>query len=208
MTHLVLIRHGESQWNSKGIWTGLIDIPLDDRGKQEAHKAALVIPHIKFDKAYTSVLKRAVETLEIIKSTLNFSSLPTLQSPSLNERDYGDYTGKNKWELEKLFGQEKFENIRRGWDTPIPHGETLKDVYNRVVPYFKTHIEPELKNGKNIIICAHGNSLRALIKYLEKISDEGIEKTEINTAEVYVYDMDKEGHITSKQIRAANPRKI
>ncbi len=189
MAYLILVRHGESLWNAKGVWTGLTDISLSPKGREEAILAGQSLKNINLDIAYTSVLKRAKETLDEIKKVLNLNNLETIESSALNERDYGDLTGKNKWEIQKEFGEEKFLKIRRGWDTPISNGETLKDVYNRVVPYYKETILPKLKEGKNVLIVAHGNSLRALVKYLENISDANVEKLEIETGEIYKYEV-------------------
>lgn len=198
MADLIIVRHGESVWNKKGIWTGLTDVSLSQRGIEESKQVAYKLFGKKIDIAYTSVLKRAKESLDIIKKTLNIPNLPVIENKALNERDYGVLTAKNKWEIEKKYGKEKFLNIRRGWNYPIPQGETLRDVYNRVVPYYKLEILPRLKTGKNVIIVAHGNSLRALVKYLEDISDKDIEKLEIATGEVYIYKIDKDGNIISK----------
>lgn len=186
MATLILVRHGESAWNKKGIWTGLTDISLSKEGIEESREAAYKLLGKKIDIAYTSVLKRAKETLDIIKNTLNIH-FPVIEDKALNERDYGVLTGKNKSEIKKEYGEKKFFQIRRGWDVPIPQGETLKDVYNRVVPYYKKDILPKLKTGKNILIVGHGNSLRALIKYLDNMSDKDIANVELKTGEIYTY---------------------
>ncbi len=201
MAALALVRHGESTWNARGVWTGWKNPPLSKKGRQEAQDAAEQLRGIKFDIAFTSTLSRAKEALEIIKKTLGISDLPTIESPALNERNYGDYTGKNKWEVKKELGEEGFQQLRRGWDLPIPNGETLMDVYNRVVPYYKNEILPKIKQGENVLISAHGNSLRALVKYLDGLTDEEVENLEIATGEVIVYRIDREGKIVSKEIR-------
>ncbi len=200
MANLILVRHGESLWNAKGVWTGLTDISLTEKGRQEARFAGESLKNIRLDIAFTSVLKRAKETLDEIKKVLNLNFLLSIENEALNERDYGDLTGKNKWEIQKQFGQERFLQIRRGWNTPIPNGETLKDVYNRVVPYFQNNILPRLKEGKNVLVVAHGNSLRALVKYLENISDNDVERLEIATGEIYIYEIDVNENILSKKI--------
>ncbi len=205
MSYLVLVRHGKSEWNALGKWTGWTDIPLNEEGRAEARSAGLAIKDIHLDIAFTSKLIRAQQTLDEIKSALNLLNLPTTEDEALNERNYGDYTGKNKWEIKKMVGDQEFQKIRRAWDYRLPNGESLKDVYERVVPYFKTTILPELLSGKNAIITAHGNSSRALVKYLENVSDESIPKLEIGTGEVYIYQIDKDGKIVSKEIRASNP---
>lgn len=205
MAYLILVRHGESVWNKQGLWTGLTDVSLSEKGKDESRRAGELLKSdligFKIDEACSSPLKRSTETLDEILNILQ-SKVPIIISKSLNERDYGLLTGKNKWDLQKEYGDEKFHKIRRAWDYEIPGGETLKDVYNRVVPYYNNYILPKLKNGKNILIVAHGNSLRALVKYLENISDENIASLEIATGEVHIYSVDKGGKILSKEIRA------
>jgi len=201
MAILVLVRHGESEWNAKGLWTGWTDISLSEKGRQEAKTAAEALKDIQFDLAYTSILSRAKETLEIIKQTLGILDLQTIESPALNERDYGEYTGKNKWEIEKEIGEENFQKLRRGWYYPVENGETLKDVYERVVPYYQQEVLPNLEQGKNILISTHGNSLRALVKYLDNISDEDIANLEIATGEAVIYEINSSGKVTSKEIK-------
>ncbi|MBI2074982.1 MAG: 2,3-diphosphoglycerate-dependent phosphoglycerate mutase, partial [Candidatus Levybacteria bacterium] len=195
MAYLILIRHGESEWNAQGLWTGLTDIPLSEKGKQEAQKAVEMLKNIPLNIAYTSTLSRAKETLEIIKKSLRLNNLPTIESQTLNERDYGVYTGKNKWEIKEKLGEEEFKKLRRSFDYPIKNGESLKDVYNRVIPYYKTEILPKLIEGKSVIISAHGNSLRSLVKFLENISDNDISNLEIATGEIYIYQIDENGKI-------------
>ena len=203
MAQLILIRHGQSQWNEQGLWTGWNDIELNEKGHQEARDAAEAIRGMHIDLAFTSDLKRAQQTYEEIKLSLNLS-VPLTISAALKERNYGSLAGKNKWKVKEEFGEEQFLKWRRSWDYPIPEGESLKDVYTRVIPYYTTTIQPALYAGKNILIAAHGNSLRALIKYLEDISDEEIPKLEIGTGEVYVYDIDNQGKIISKEIKSVN----
>ena len=207
MSYLVLVRHGESEWNTLGLWTGWRDIPLTESGHAEARRAAEALDGIKLDVGYTSKLKRARQTLDDITSALGIPDLPVVEDAALNERDYGDLTAKNKWDIQKQYGDEQFLKWRRSWDYPVPGGETLKDVYARVAPYYDQHILPELKAGRNVIVAAHGNSLRALVKHLENIPDAEIPGLEIGTGEVYVYEVDPSGKITSKTIRAANPNR-
>lgn len=200
MAYLILARHGESEWNAKGIWTGLTDIGLSKKGRKEAQLVAQALKAIKIDIAYTSVLKRSTQTLDEIVHSLSSPILRTIQNKALNERDYGKFTGKNKWAVQREYGEEKFNKIRRGWNYPIKDGETLKDVYNRVVPYYQNEVLPKLQEGKNVLIVAHGNSLRALVKYLENISDKDVENLEIATGEIYTYKIDSNGNIVSKAI--------
>jgi 2,3-bisphosphoglycerate-dependent phosphoglycerate mutase len=200
MAYLVLVRHGQSEWNALGKWTGWQDIPLTEQGKAEAREAAKVIEGVELHKAYTSKLVRAQQTLEEIKTHLQKAELETVAHEALNERHYGDYTGLNKWDAEREMGPEVFHGIRRGWDYPIPNGETLKEVHSRAIPYFEEHILKDLQCGKNVIIAAHGNSLRALVKHLESIADDDISKLEIGTGEVYIYTVDESGEVTDKII--------
>ena len=200
MTHLILVRHGESQWNAKGIWTGWTDISLSEKGKVEARSAGRALKGVKIDIAYSSPLIRAKQTLDEIKKILGRENLAVIENKALNERDYGIFTVKNKWEIKKEVGEDKFFQIRRGFDTSIPKGETLKDVYNRVVPYYKKEILKNLIAGKSVLISAHGNSLRALIKHLESISDEEISNLELATGEIYIYGMSRSGKVISKKV--------
>lgn len=203
MAILVLVRHGKSEWNEKGLWTGWRDIPLAPPGFEEAKKTGNELKGIRFDLAYTSVLIRAKQTLDEILKVLN-QTPEVFANEALNERDYGDYTEKNKWDIQKELGEEEFQRIRRSWDYPPPNGESLKMVYARVLPYYQSEIEPKLKEGKNILISAHGNSLRALVKYLENIADDKIAELEIGTGEAYIYTINNEGKITNKEIRGVN----
>jgi 2,3-bisphosphoglycerate-dependent phosphoglycerate mutase len=204
MAYLVLVRHGQSEWNAQGLWTGWRDVPLSSEGFAEARRAGEALRDIPLDLGYTSALTRAQQTLDEIKRTLGREDLPVIADPALNERDYGDLTGKNKWKILEEYGEEQFLKWRRSWDYPVPGGETLKDVYARVVPYYEHKILPQLREGRNVIIAAHGNSLRALVKYLENISDADIPKLEIGTGEVYIYQVDPQGRIVGKEIRAVN----
>jgi 2,3-bisphosphoglycerate-dependent phosphoglycerate mutase len=161
----------------------------------------LLIKDVPIDQAFSSMLVRAIETLSCMLDLREQYRVLSEYSYALNERDYGDYTGKNKWEMEKLLGEEKFKEIRRGWDCPIPNGESLKMVYGRAFPYFSKNILPPLKKGKNVIVVAHGNSLRAITKYIENISDEGIADVEIPFGAVIIYDLDSDGHMLHKEVR-------
>ena len=201
MSKLALVRHGESEWNAKGLWTGWIDIGLSAKGRDEAKGAAMKLNDISFHHGFASDLKRAWETLEVIKDTLNLGNLPTSQHPEFKERHYGIYTGRNKWQVKKTLGDKKFKQLRRGWDFPIPQGESLKDVYKRVVAGYKKHIFPEIKNNRNLLLSAHGNSIRALMKHLEKIDDDKITEIELETAEIILYTISPSGKIINKEKR-------
>ncbi len=204
MAYLVLVRHGKSEWNALGLWTGWQDVELSPDGVEEAQKAAKELRDIALHKAYTANLQRVKHTIEEIKKALNLSDIPTIETKALNERHYGIYTGKNKWQIKESVGEEEFQRIRRGWNHPIPEGETLEDVYNRLIPYFEAEILKDLREDKNVIVGGSGNSLRALVKYLEKISNEDISNLEIGTGELYIYEVNEKGEILSKQIRAGN----
>lgn len=208
MSYLTLIRHGRSSWNDKGLWTGWTDIPLHDEGREEAKKTAESIKDIPIDIAYTPKLSRVKETVEIILKTLG-KNIPITENNAIIERNYGIFTGKNKWEVKEQIGDAEFIKLRRGWDYPIKDGESLKQVYERTVPYFENEIVPKLKAGKNILIGGSGNSLRSLIKYIENISDDKISEHEIRTAEAYVYKIDENtGKMISKEIRSQNEKEV
>lgn len=206
-SYLALVRHGESEWNALGLWTGWTDIALTHVGRDEAKQAAEAIRDISFHVAHTSLLSRAQETLTIMLETLKLS-VPIHRHHALNERNYGILTGKNKWKIKKKYGEKQFMLWRRSWNHPVPEGETLQDVYQRVLPYFKTRILPDLRSGKNILIAAHGNSLRALVKHLEKISDKEISHFEIGTGELLLYHVSiATGEVIHKEIRTSNPKR-
>lgn len=201
MAYLILVRHGLSEYNKQGLWTGWDDPDLAPEGVMEAQEAAKTLGDIPLSIGFTSVQKRHKQTLDLILKSLGEERVPVVEDISLNERDYGVYTRKNKWEVKKEIGDEEFQKLRRGWDYPIPEGESLKQVYTRVVKYYKANILPQLLSGKNVIISSSGNALRSLVKYLENISDEDIIKLEIATGEAYVYKLDEQGNIVKKEIR-------
>lgn len=204
MAKLILVRHSKSEWNELGKWTGWTDVDLNEQGRTDAKTTAEALKDIQLDQAFVSKLKRAQQTLEIILNEIGQTDVPITQTEALNERDYGIYTGKNKWEVKDEVGEEEFQNIRRGWEHPIPEGETMKKVHERVVPFYENEVLPLLKDGKNVILAAHGNSLRALVKYLEDLSIEDLMALEFGIGEAYVYDVDQNGKITAKEIRAKN----
>lgn len=208
MAKLILIRHGKSEWNKTGQWTGWTDIGLAPEGVEEAQRAGGTIRDIPIDCAFISDLKRAQETFTEICKILETPDIKTIIDPAIKERNYGAYTGKNKWQVKEEIGEEAFQKLRRGWDVAIPQGETLKNVYDRVAPYYESHIKLELEAGKNILVVAHGNSLRALVKHLENIPEDKVAELEIGTGEVWIYDVDVSGKIVGKEIRAANEGKL
>ena len=206
-SHLVLVRHGKSEWNELGLWTGWNDIGLHNDGKLDAKKMAEHLQDIEIHLAHTSKLKRAKDTATIILESLSLKHIPLHEHEALNERHYGIHAGKNKWEVREEVGEEEFQNIRRGWDHPIPEGETLKQVYERAVPYFEEHILPNLRKGKNVLIAAHGNSLRALTKYLRKLSEDEVSALEIGLGEVHIYEFNAEGDVLHSEVRGLNTEK-
>ena len=189
---LVLLRHGESKWNLENKFTGWKDVELTKKGEKEAKNAGKIINSlgINFDYLYTSALIRAQLTGSIILSEINQKNVNIIENKALNERFYGDLQGLNKDECRKKWGDEKVQMWRRSYDKGPPGGETLKQTGERVVPYFREEIEPLVKHGSNILIAAHGNSLRSLIKFLDNVSDQDIVKLEIPTGAPihYVFD--------------------
>lgn len=204
MAYVVLVRHGTSEYNIKGLWTGWDNPPLNEKGIEEAQRAGESLKDIHFDYAYASALLRAQQTLDEIKKGIGQEDMPTIASALLNERNYGDFTAKNKWQVKEQVGEEEFQKIRRSWDYPIPNGESLKQVYDREIPYFTATILPQVKAGKNVLIVSSGNALRAIVKYLEHISDEDITGLEFGLGEAYVYEIDQNGNVIHKEIRASN----
>jgi 2,3-bisphosphoglycerate-dependent phosphoglycerate mutase len=204
MAKLILARHGESQFNAKSLWTGIWDVPLTKKGRHEAAQMAHVIKDVRPVIAYTSALSRATETLSLILAA-NHWRVKVFADATLNERDYGDLTGMNKWVVEERYGEAQFNKWRRGWDEPVPEGETLKQVYARAVPYYQKHILPDLKHGKNVLIVAHGNTLRALIKHLDELSNEAVQSLEMPFGQVMVYTLNDHGAVENKEIRKISP---
>lgn len=188
---LFLVRHGQSQWNLENRFTGWQDVDISPLGREEACKAGRALRNEKIDMAFTSRLIRAQHTLDIMLLEAGLTNIPVIQDSALNERSYGDLEGLNKAETAKKYGVEQVYIWRRSFNIPPPGGESLQDTYNRVVPYFETQIRPEIMKGKNILIVAHGNSLRALIMYLEGLSPEEILRREIATGVPVTYIFDK-----------------
>jgi len=208
MSNLILVRHGQSEWNLENRFTGWVDVDLAPKGKLEACKAGELLKekNLKIDYFFSSYQKRAVNTLKLILNTLRIKDVQITRAWQLNERHYGALTGLNKDEMKKIYGEKKIHEFRRSWDTSpdplsrnnpnhpinidvykdiplenIPDTESLKDTYDRVLPYFKKEIQNKLDNKKNILIAAHGNSIRAICKYLFPLDDKKITKLEIPT---------------------------
>lgn len=199
MSKLVLVRHGESQWNLENRFTGWVDVPLSPKGEQEAKTAGEKLKGIVFKKAFTSLLKRAQNTLEIILDVTGQKNLPVEKSQALNERHYGDLQGLNKAETAKKFGDEQVKIWRRSYDVAPPKGESLKDTAARTLPYFKETILPSLKDNANIIVAAHGNSLRSIVMDLDQLTREQVLELNIPTGVPIVYEFDSGLKILSKK---------
>jgi len=185
---LVLIRHGESIWNAQNRFTGWIDVPLSEKGRTEAQRAAEKIRHLRFEVAYTSALRRAQETLEIILKELGRPELPVIRHQALNERDYGDLSGLDKAETAKRYGDEIVKLWRRSYDIAPPGGESLKDTAARTIPFFERTIGLDLKAGRNVLVVAHGNSNRSIAMALESLSPEQVVGLELATGEPRIYE--------------------
>jgi len=188
MPKLILLRHLQSQWNKENRFTGWTDIPLSEEGIKSAKEVAEKLAGFKIDKVYTSPLIRNKETVSLILENLGRKYLPVVIDKALDERNYGILQGLNKDEMKEKYGEEQVRLWRRSWNQAPPEGESLEDVFNRVVPFFKKYIEADLKQGKNVLVVASHNSLRALVKYLENISEEDVINLEIPTGGIKEYD--------------------
>lgn len=198
---LVLVRHSESEWNALGKWTGWTDVSITEKGAQEARLIGETLRDLDIDLAYCSRQIRTCETLLHLLTGADKHHVPHHHVEHLNERDYGDYTGLNKWEVLERLGEETFNGIRRGWDHPVPNGETLKMVAARAVPFYQDHLVPKLNQGKTVLVVSHGNTLRSLIKHLEDISDEGVADVEMPLGSILIYDINPHGRMHQKQHR-------
>ena len=193
MGHLVLLRHGESEWNLENRFTGWIDVPLSTQGHEEAMAAAKQLSGYRFDRAFTSRLTRATETLRIVLAAIGQGQIPLEESQTLNERMYGDLQGLNKEETVKKYGAQQVWAWRRSYEVRPPGGESLQDTAARVLPYYEERIKPALDQGDTVLIVAHGNSLRALVMHLEYLSPQQIVNLSIPTGALLVYDLDDKG---------------
>ncbi len=198
--NLILVRHGQSEWNAKNLFTGWKDPGLTELGLKEASNAAELIKtqDIVFDLMFTSELSRAQKTGAIILEEIDQSQVPTIKNKALNERDYGSLAGLNKDDAREKWGEEQVHIWRRSFDIPPPDGESLKDTAERVLPYFKAEIMPKIKDGLNILIAAHGNSLRALIMELDSIPSNEIVKLEIPTGAPIHYQFNENDEVLSR----------
>tara|TARA_B100001029_G_scaffold165602_1_gene157360 strand:+ start:258 stop:905 length:648 start_codon:yes stop_codon:yes gene_type:complete len=196
---LVLVRHGLSVYNDQNRFTGWKDVDLNQQGRDEAKQAVELLKSYEFDMAFTSNLIRAQETLDIILKGINQSDISITKNLALNERDYGHLIGQNKTEAAEKFGEEQVHIWRRSFDTPPPGGESLKDTADRVIPYLKNEIMPNILEGKTIIVGAHGNSIRAIVMYLQNYDSKQILKTEIGWCEPWVFSFENE-NVTDLEI--------
>jgi 2,3-bisphosphoglycerate-dependent phosphoglycerate mutase len=198
---LVLVRHGQSDWNLKNLFTGWKDPGLTEQGIAEAKAAAEKLKQggYRFDVAFTSDLKRAQDTLDIMLDKLGQTDLPVIKNKALNERDYGELTGLNKDDARQRWGEEQVHIWRRSFDIAPPGGESLKDTAARVLPYFEKEILPRVLKGERALVSAHGNSLRALIMALENLSGEEIVRRELETGVPIVYQLKADGSVQSKE---------
>ncbi len=202
---LVLVRHGESEWNKLNLFTGWRNPDLTETGTAEARRAGklLAAKGFVFDIAFTSALLRAQHTLRLMLEELGQQGLQTIEDRALNERDYGDLSGLNKDDARTRWGEDQVHTWRRSFDIPPPGGESLKDTAARVLPYYEARILPEIKTGKKVLIAAHGNSLRALIMHLEKMSSDEILKLSLATGEPYVYRLNSDGSVAGRTVLVA-----
>lgn len=202
MAILVLLRHGQSTWNLENKFTGWVDVPLTELGEKEAASAGEKIRHLRFDRAYTSVLERANKTLDIVLDIIGQKAIPIVKDQALNERHYGDLQGLNKAETAEKYGAAQVKIWRRSYDVPPPgsEGESLKDTAARTLPYFEKHVKADLKAGENILIAAHGNSLRSIVMDLEQLTKEQVLELNLDTGVPLVYELDDHLTITKKEI--------
>jgi 2,3-bisphosphoglycerate-dependent phosphoglycerate mutase len=197
MARLVLLRHGESQWNLENRFTGWVDVPLSPKGIEEAKQAGEKLRGFTFDRAFTSVLTRANETLRLVLEAIGQTTIPIEKDKALNERMYGDLQGLNKAETAKKYGDAQVKIWRRSYDVKPPGGESLKDTAERALPYYEKMIKPYLLKGETIIIAAHGNSLRALVMELDQLSKEEVLELNIPTGVPLLYELDNSGKVLS-----------
>lgn len=202
---LVLVRHGQSEWNLKNLFTGWRDVNLTEQGVVEARTAGkkLKAQGIRFDVAFTSALVRAQRTLDLVLEEMGQTNIPILKDPALNERDYGDLVGLNKDDARKKWGEEQVHKWRRSYDVAPPAGESLKDTVARALPYYVQEILPRVLRGERVLVSAHGNSLRALVMVLEKLSPAAIVKRELATGVPILYRLNADSTVAEKVDLAA-----
>jgi 2,3-bisphosphoglycerate-dependent phosphoglycerate mutase len=199
MPTLALVRHGQSLWNHENRFTGFVDVPLTEQGRDEARLAAKALQDLKFDVAYTSALTRAQETLAIILELLG-QRIPVIRDAALNERHYGDLQGLNKADAAKEFGEQQVKLWRRSYDVPPPNGESLAMTAKRVLPFYDRAIAGDLRQGKHVLVVAHGNSNRSLVMKLDELSGEQVVGLELATGVPLVYEMSPDCKVLSKRL--------
>ncbi|MBI3486152.1 2,3-bisphosphoglycerate-dependent phosphoglycerate mutase [Candidatus Daviesbacteria bacterium] len=206
MAYLALVRHGISEYNKSGLWTGWDDPDLAKEGLIDAKKAGETLKDIYFDLSITSDQKRSKQTLDEILKVINQGKISIIIAPEIKERSYGIFTKKNKWQVREEVGEKEFQKIRRSYNYEPKDGESLKQVNQRFVEFYKKQILPKLTLGKNILIVSSGNAFRAFLKTFENLSVEQVTNLEFGIGEVYLYQVDKYGKILKKQIRNKNPK--
>lgn len=205
MGRLLLVRHTESAWNKLNVFTGWVDVPLSESGRDHALKVGQAMQgKFAIDKAYTSSLVRAQETLDLVMEGAGVGGIEIVRDWHLNERFYGNWQGKNKDQTVEKYGKDAVHAVRRGYAARPPGGESLQDTTERVLPYFEETIEPELKKGMTILLAAHGNSLRALVKKLDNLSDEAVPNVEVANGELLTYRLGADGAYTRERDAAAS----
>jgi 2,3-bisphosphoglycerate-dependent phosphoglycerate mutase len=198
---LILLRHTETTDNFRGVWSGMRNVSLTEKGRADAEKFGQLLSSINFDVIYVSQLKRSTQTLKWFLKSYGKTRAKIKKSGAFDERDYGKLAGHDKWLVRAQIGVRDWMDIRRGWDTPIPNGETLRDTYERTVPWYREIIVPQLLAGKNIMIVGHGNSGRALRKYIERINDVAIRRIEMDFDQVRIYEVNEFGYATNCKVR-------
>ena len=199
MSRLVLLRHGQSQWNLENRFTGWVDVPLSPKGEEEARAAGQKLTQFRFDRAYTSVLKRAIDTLRIVLEEIGQTGIPIEKDQALNERMYGELQGLNKAETMRKYGAQQVKLWRRGYEIRPPGGESLKDTAGRVLPYYESRIKPGLLAGRTVLISAHGNSLRALVMDLDQLSPGEVLELNIPTGAPLLYEFHADGRVSGRR---------
>lgn len=199
MPLLVLVRHGQSIWNAEDRFTGWVDVPLTERGEEEARKAGRLLKDYEFQVAYTSALTRAQKTLDIMLEEMN-ARVPIIRDAALNERMYGDLQGLNKEAMRKKFGAEQVHIWRRSYDVAPPGGESLKDTAARTIPFFERCILGDIAQGKNVLVVAHGNSNRSIVMMLEQLNTEEVLQLNLDTGVPYLYELDSSGKVLRSDI--------
>ena len=199
MPTLALVRHGQSLWNLQNRFTGWVDVPLTERGREEARTAGAALRGIGFDVAYTSALRRAQDTLAIILAETGLD-VPVIRDAALNERDYGDLAGLDKAETAERYGAEQVHTWRRSFDVAPPGGESLRDTAARTLPFFDRAVMGDLRHGRDVLVVAHGNSNRSIVMQLDDLGPEEVVSVELATGVPVLYDLDDTGRVTGKRV--------